>query len=230
MVHWRAHHGYGVAVCHFCCPQVWRKTRRSTSKTLNHEKIVIFLFPLKKVLCELLLAFIFGPKDLVGVSPWHYGSLNGWQRARKAQGGVLVSFPYHGASLLGHPLLGHPSWVTSPGASLLGHPSRAPLLGAHGRQSLPSGYCTFLGISNVSEKRCSFKCRQESNEFVAYSALPTCLPPRKVIFNDLVFFICAKCLSRSLTGLTPLDSTHDPLTWAVTITLVSEWGNVTQKG
>lgn len=130
----------------------------------------------------------------------------------------------------GPPILGPPSWVTSPGASFLGHPSRAPLLGAHGRQSLPSGYCTFLGISNVSEKRCGFKCRQENNEFVAYSALPTCLPPGKVIFNNLVFFIYAKYLARSLTGLTPPDSTHDPLTRAVTITLVSERGNVTQKG
>ena len=124
----------------------------------------------------------------------------------------MVSFPHHGASLVGHP-----SWGIPPGS---------PLLGAHARQSLPSGYCTFLGISNVSEKRCSFKCRQENNEFMAYSALPTCLPPGKVIFNNLVFFICAKYLARSFMGLTPLDSTHDPLTRAVTITLVSERGKL----
>lgn len=55
-----------------------KKNKKKHVKNSELGKTVIFFF-LKRDLCELFPAFTFGPKDLVGVAPSPYESLNGFQ-------------------------------------------------------------------------------------------------------------------------------------------------------
>lgn len=54
---------------------------------------------------------------------------------------------------------------------------------------------------------------------MAYSPLPTGIPPGKIMVANDVFLICAKYLAKSFVGLTALDPTHNPITRAVTSSL-----------
>lgn len=65
---------------------------------------------------------------------------------------------------------------------------------------------------------------------MAYSPLPTGIPPGKIMVTNDVFLIHAKYLAKSFVGLTTLDPTHNPITRLLPSACFREMGEFTQEG
>lgn len=104
MVHWREPRDYGEAVCHFCCPQVRRKTRRSMS---NYEpgknSSFIFFSPIESLVWAAPGLYLWTKRPRRSF-PFGLGKSECLTVSRGTQNGILVF------SLLGRPLLERASW------------------------------------------------------------------------------------------------------------------------